>query len=182
MNLNWQALEQAWLAAVTEAIVATASAHPTERLYAGAFWLLYSDGVKIAAPVFALNSENTDPADRWCPSEWRWSWSPLDEILARVDLLYEPLESLDVDESTFDVLVEEHIEMLARVSRRVTELVRSQHVVAKSSAFSPKFFVGIVDQTQSARDAFDYLKRSVDEDLIAASGILEAPIIQADPE
>jgi hypothetical protein len=62
--------------------------------------------------------------------------------------------------------------MLARVSRRATTLVRSGQVAARSPAFTPGFFVGIVDVAQGD-DAIDYLKRSVDEEAIAGSGILE---------
>ena len=78
---------------------------------------------------------------------------------------------LDVDESTYDVLWEEHIDLLARVSRRVTRLVRSKQVAVDSSAFSPQFFVGIIDFAQGD-DAIEYLKRSVDGEVIAESGIL----------
>ncbi len=156
--------------AVADAIVATAASNPTERFYAGAFWLLHGDYSSLHAPVFGLNSESSDPAIRWHPPDWRWSI--VDEAHERVQPLYRPLRALQVDEPTYQALWDQHIEVLARTSRRVTRAVRSNQLAVDSSAFTPGFFVGIVDFAQGD-DAVDYLRRSVDEETIAASGILD---------
>jgi hypothetical protein len=181
MKVNWRSFEQSLVEVVTEAIVATARANPAERFYAGVFWLLYADGVRIGAPVFALNAESTEPRSRWIPSDWRWQWTPLEELLHRVNPLYDSLARLEVDDETFDALNEQHVDMLARVSRRATELVKSNQIGVASSVFSPNFFVGILDETHGADENLAFLKRSVDARLLAASGVLEAEIVAADP-
>jgi hypothetical protein len=155
---------------VTDAIVATAAANPSEQFYAGAFWLLFGDYSSLHAPVFGLNCENSDPHIRWHPPDWRWTL--IDPTHERVLPLYQPLEVLEVDEPTFELLWEQHIDMLARVSRRVTQVVRWNQLAAPSSAFTPGFFVGIIDFSHGGQ-AVDYLERSVDEETIAACGILD---------
>lgn len=169
MVLDWDAIERAWREAVLDAIRATAASNPTERIYAGAFWLLHGDYTSLLVPAFGLNAESSDPQFRWHPPDWRWS--VIDEAIHRVAPLYEPLQALEVDGQTFESLCEQHINVLARVSRQVTALVRSGHVAPGAAAFSPSFFVGIIDFAQGEA-AVDYLKRSVDEETIEAAGIL----------
>lgn len=165
MFVEWAEFERTWFDSGTEAIRSTAASNPSERFYAGAFWLLYGDQSSLLIPAFGLNSEDSDPSIRWHPPDWRWS--TLDGALERVRPLYEPLRAFEVDEATYELLWAQHVDMLARVSRRLTALVRSQH----SSAFSRGFFVGIIDFSHG--DAgIDYLKRSVDAETIASSGIL----------
>ena len=48
----------------------------------------------------------------------------------------------------------------------------SSTIAVDPSAFSPGFFVGIIDFSQGD-EAIDYLRRSVDEATITSSGILE---------
>jgi hypothetical protein len=168
--VDWGKLECAWLQSVTDAVVSTARSNPTERFYAGAFWLLYGDYSSILAPAFGMNSENSDREVRWHPPDWRWSI--IDSAHERVRPLYEPLKALQVDVVTFDSLWNEHIDVLARVSRRITDAVRSRTINVDPAAFSDDFFVGIIDFSQGD-EAIDYLKRSVDESTIASSGILE---------
>lgn len=170
MRVDWQRIERTWFQAAADAIVATVEANPTERFYAGAFWLLYGDYTVIRPSVFGLNAEDSDPDIRWHPPDWRWAM--IDAAHERVDPLYEPLTHLDGDEAAFEALWERHIDALAAVSRRLTAFVRSGQIAAPRAAFTPGFFVGIVDFSQGD-EAIDYLKRSVDEETIAASGILD---------
>ncbi len=170
MDVDWGAIERAWLESVTRSIVATVRSNPGECLYAGAFWLLYGDYASIHAPAFSLSPESSDPDLRWHPPDWRWS--NLDAPDHALRALYAPLLTLDVDEAVFDVLWEEHIGVLARVSHAATRLVRTGEVLAEPSAFAQSFFVGIIDFAQGDV-AFEYLRRSVDEELLVASGILD---------
>jgi hypothetical protein len=57
--------------------------------------------------------------------------------------------------------------MLSRVSRRLTARLRG----AAPTRLSPHFFVGIIDFAQG-EEALDYLRRSVDETTLNASGLL----------
>ena len=170
MIVDWEKIEGAWFQSAADAIVATATSNPTERFYAGAFSALYGDYSSILVPGFGLNSENSARDVRWHPPDWRWSI--IDEAHERVRPLYQPLLALDVDDSTFDALWERHIDVLATVSHRLTKLVRSHEIAVDPSAFSPEFFVGIIDFSQGD-EAIDYLRRSVDEATITSSGILE---------
>jgi hypothetical protein len=170
MIAHWEQIEHAWSEAVCDSLSAIANAHPKERFYAGAFWLLYGDYTSLQCPVFGLNSEQTDPDIRWHPPDWRWSI--VDQAHERVRPLYEGLLSLGGDERSFEILWEEHIDMLARVSRRVTELARSRKIPGLTSELSEGFFVGIIDFSQGEA-AFDYLKRSVDEITLRETGLLD---------
>jgi hypothetical protein len=169
VTIDWNEFECRWVEAVIKAIAITVAVHPTERLYAGAFWLLYGDCSSLHVPAFGLSCESSDPEVRWHPPDWRWSL--IDEIAERMRPLYVPLLTLHVGESAFESLWEQHIDMLSRVSRRVTESVRAGRVVSDTAVVFPGFFVGIIDFGQGD-DAVDYLRRSVDAETIAASGIL----------
>jgi hypothetical protein len=69
MFLDWAHLEQVWFEAAVDAIVTTAASNPAERLYAGAFWLLYGDYSSLQSPAFGLNSEQSDPG-ALTPRRW----------------------------------------------------------------------------------------------------------------
>lgn len=170
MSAPWTQIEHAWFEAVCSSIVVTANAHPQERFYAGAFWLLHGDYRSLLCPVFGLNSEQTDPGIRWHPPDWRWSI--VDQAHERVRPLYDGLLRLDGDAKRFETLWDEHVDMLSRVSRRVTALARSQKIPGLSVSLSDGFFVGIIDFSQGDA-AFDYLRRSVDEITLQGTGLLD---------
>lgn len=170
MDVDWEAIETAWLELVTRSIVTTVRTDPGECLYAGAFWLLYGDYASIRAPAFSLGPETSGADVRWHPPDWRWSNLGASDQALRS--LYAPMLKLDVDAAKFDVLWEEHISVLARVCRTATRLLRAGEMVAEPSAFAPSFFVGIIDFAQG-NAALEYLRRSVDEELLLASGILD---------
>ncbi len=170
VTVDWKKLEEAWCEAIMEAFDAIASAHPSEQIYVGAFWLLYGDYSSILPPAFGLNSEGGDPEVRWHPPDFRWS--PIDEVHHRVQSLYAPLASLSVSEEVFDGLWEEHVGMLASVSRRVTALVRDGSMKIPQMNVTPDFFVGIIDFDRD-EEAFDDLRRSVDGPTLERCGILE---------
>jgi hypothetical protein len=169
-SVDWKEIEGGWFQSAADAIVATVASNPTERFYAGAFSPLYGDYSSILVPGFGLNSESWSRDVRWHPPDWHWSI--IDEAHERVRPLYQALLALDVDGSTYEVLWERHIDLLAKVSHRLTELVRSREIAADPAAFSTGFFVGIIDFSQGD-DAIGYLKRSVDAATITSSGILE---------
>ena len=169
MLVDWAEIEQCLFETVVDAITFTVAANAGERFYGGAFWLLYGDYTKISAPVFGLNAESSNQEYRWHPPNWRWS--PIDTVSEHLKPLYAPLGSLQIEERAFEALWEEHIDVLARVSRLVTHVVRAQRLAAPGAAFTPEFFVGIVDFGQGDV-AIDYLRRSVAEEIIAASRIL----------
>lgn len=73
MQVDWAAFEAAWLDAVLATIRDATQASPTERFYAGAFWLLYGDYTKIGSAAFGLGSEPADLHAKWHPPDWRLS-------------------------------------------------------------------------------------------------------------
>jgi hypothetical protein len=170
VTVDWDRLEHVWLQSVIDAISVTATENSAERFYAGAFWLLYGDHRTIQPPAFGMNSVNSEPDIRWHPPDWRWS--VIDTASERVAPLYRPLLELDVDDRTYEELWDEHINVLARVSRTVTDLVRSNQVEPGHIAFTSDFFVGVIDFAQGDA-AVEYLKRSVDEQTLAHTRILE---------
>lgn len=170
VTIDWNTIEDTWFSAATDAIVVTVASHPNDRLYAGAFWLLYGDYSSILAPAFGLNAEDSDPSVKWHPPDWKWSL--IDQVHEQVESLYQPLLELNADESTYEGLWERHIDVLAAVSKRLTAFVAEGQIAAPSSAFAPNFFVGIIDFGQGDRGA-EYLRRSVDEHRLIASGILD---------
>lgn len=166
MEIDWGPLENAWVDAIGAELEALLADHPSETFYAGAFWCLYGDYSKLLPPAFSASSEAASQGVRWDPPDWRWQIRhPARELTP----LYAPLDPLDVDDPTFERLWEEHIDMLARASRRLTARLRA----AAPSRLSPHFFVGIIDFGQG-EEAFDYLRRSVDAPTLAASGLLES--------
>jgi hypothetical protein len=167
--LDWKDFEKTWIDAIVEGIGATASAHPHEQFYAGAIWLLYGDYSSIHSPAFGLNAESTNKDIRWHPPDWRWS--PIELVLKRVQRLYTPLAALNLSDDAFEVLWDRHIQALASVSRQATTLVRAGKVPVPSASFNSTFFVGIVDFSQD--DADELLQLSVDEQILADSGILK---------
>jgi hypothetical protein len=170
MDIEWDQIEKAWVNAITRAIVSITTKNPDECFYAGAFWLLYGDYSSILVPVFGMNSENTDPSIRWHPPNWRWDI--INDAVDEVKPLYEPLLEIDVDDKTFEAMWNQHISMLASASKNITSLVRSNKLDINISATTPNFFVGIIDFSYGD-EATDYLNRSVDEETIKTSGILE---------
>jgi hypothetical protein len=128
------------------------------------FFCLYGDYGQILPPAFSASSEAASQGARWDPPDWRWQIRhPARELTP----LYAPLAPLDVDDATYERLWEEHIDMLSRVSRRLTARLRG----AAPTRLSPHFFVGIIDFAQG-EEALDYLRRSVDETTLNASGLL----------
>jgi hypothetical protein len=171
--VDWIEIERTWFEAVVDAIVATSAVNPTEHFYVGAFWLVYGDYSSLRVPVFGLNSEShSDPDVRWHPPEWRWSI--IDLAHERVEPLYRPMLTLDGDEPTYEALWDKQIEVLARISRRVTRLARSHQLVVEPSALTPGFFLAILDHAQGREAVLDHLRCSVDEESLQRSGILDA--------
>jgi hypothetical protein len=170
MFVDWADVEQTWFEAAVDAIVTTSASNPAERLYAGAFWLLYGDYTSLLAPAFGLNSESSVPEVRWHPPDWRWA--TIDRAHQRLQPLYQPLQHLQVEKQHYETLWQQHIDALARAPRRVTELARSNQLQVGNMELSPRFFVGIIDFSHGDA-AWDYLRRSVDEETISSSGLLE---------
>ena len=170
MNALWTQLELGWFEAVCDSLAMVVNAHPEERFYAGAFWLLHGNGTSLLCPVFGVNSEETDLTIRWNPPDWRWSI--IDQAHERVRPLYVGLSDLDGDKRCFDTHWEEHIDMLSRVCRRVTAVARSHEIAALPSGLCDRFFVGIIDFSHGDA-AFDYLRRSVDEITLREAGLLD---------
>ena len=166
MSFDWNMLEDAWVRAATDALVGLATAHPDERIYAGAFWMLYGDYSSIQVPAFGANAESAAEGQRWAPPDWAWSMG--NDAHEHVRTLSDPLQDLEIDEGAFEALWAEHIAMLGRVCRRVTSAMRAGD---HAGAFTSAFFVGILDQSQD--EALAYLKQSADEATLEAAGVLE---------
>jgi hypothetical protein len=55
MSVDWEEIESAWFQSAAEAIVATANQNPSERFYAGAFFMLYGNYSSILVPAFGAS-------------------------------------------------------------------------------------------------------------------------------
>lgn len=169
MTFDWKGVEDAWIGAATDALVTLVTSHPDERIYVGAFWMLYGDYRSIQVPAFGANAESAAAGRRWDPPEWELEWSMGNDAHEHVRSLYEPLQDLEIEESAFEALWAEHIAMLGRVCRRVTAVIRAGD---RAGAFTSTFFVGILDPSQD--EALAYLKQSAEEATLEAAGVLEA--------
>lgn len=168
--IDWDAIESAWEHAILAAIHSVAAAHPAEVLYAGAFWMLYGDYTSILPPAFGLNAESAGAGTRWHPADWLWP--VVDEVASAVAEHYMPLANLAIPADSFDAVWQRHIDLLSRVSRKVTAAVQAREVGLPSSALAANFFVGIIDFAQG-EDAVSYLVQSVGDRTILDVGILE---------
>ncbi len=170
MSVDWKEVESAWVKAAVDAISSTATKHPREQFYAGAFWLLHGDYSSIRVPAFGLNSRSSADDVRWHPPDWKWSL--IDAVHERLEPLYAPLLELDASPEIFENLWEQNIDALAAAARRVTDRTHAGGLPVPDKTFTPHFFVGIIDFAHGD-SAEDYLRRSVDSERLRASGILD---------
>src|SRR4051812_8132141 len=123
-------IEIAWSECAAHAIVSHVNRLPKERFYAAAFWLLYVDYSMFGTPCFAMNTEahlagNRGDAPesfiRWSPPNWQFDVLP--EPIAIMAPHYEALtRSLaGQPDAVWDAAMEEHVQALARVCRRLTK-------------------------------------------------------------
>lgn len=180
-NFDWSPVEQEWKRLIVAAIRDLVSAFPDERFYVGAFWLLYGDYSSLLPPAFGFNSEahailqsdSSGDADvRWHPPDWRWS--VIDSVSAVITPLYAPLRSLDLSDEAYESLWEEHLQMLSRVCRDLTESAASGTAAFEGLHLPDGFFLGIIDGAQG--DDYERLLRlSIDDTHLARHPNLVSP-------
>jgi hypothetical protein len=149
-------IESEWLKTVLKAVHELTTAYPSERFYAGAFWLCYVDYTMFGVPCFAMNTEahvtanggNTAEGIRWSPPNWRFD--VIDTAVARMQPHYQALSrDLDgKDDSIWDATIDEHFRALARVSRQATEIVHQSRARGMSGDISDDFVIGIFEERE----------------------------------
>ncbi len=149
-------IESQWYNTAASAIVSYAANYADERFYAGAFWLCYVDYTMFGVPCFALNTEshlvNCDDEDRdssiWSPPEWQYD--VIDKAIETMSPYYRALtHSLsNKDEATWYAAIEEHWQLLARVSRRLTHDARNRSGRFSESLLPSDFVVGLLEERE----------------------------------
>lgn len=162
-------IAERWLEVVPRAVENLRIAHPGERFYAAAFWLLYCDYTKILVPALGASSEAhvelheaADPASstRWRPAEWNW---PV--IDAAVDALRPSYERLSASmkqrsRAEWDQIVGAHEQMLARVARELTRRLRG------STPGLAHFVVVVLEDRDGDERRDDLVRASVDASIL----------------
>jgi hypothetical protein len=145
-------IESAWTATAVATILEMCRSHPAERFYAAGFWLFYVDYTVVGVPCVAMNTEahvavhSETPSVRWTPPNWQFD--VINPAIRAMQPLYDAL-SLALegkDDPIWDDLVEAHYAAMARVCRRVTELIHSGCGEFAGLPVTKDFVVGIFEE------------------------------------
>lgn len=122
-------VEAAWYDSASAAIVDHAASLPSERFYAGSFWLLYVDYTMFGLPCFALSTESHILEHgqylRWSPADWQFSCieTAMQDMQSHYSAITEELSGrCDAD---WERAIDAHHACLARVCRRLTHDART---------------------------------------------------------
>lgn len=177
-----QQIESRWFDSAASAIVSQVASFPSERFYAGAFWLCYVDYTKFGTPCFAMNTESyftecgAESASRWSPPTWQFDI--LDGAVEAMSPLYDTLsQSLaGHDSAVWDATIEEHSQVLARVSRRLTRDARSRSGPFVQIGLPDDFVVGIFDEREGEPTFSRLVRASIDPEILTT---LPSPLWEA---
>ena len=170
-------IEAAWVDSASAAIVSHARNHPNDVFYAASFWLCYVDYTIFGTPCFALNTERTIEQEgddlRWSPADWQFSCT--DSTVEAMQPLYEMLsdELSGRAESEWDLAIEEHFSVLARVCRRITTEARSRRGVFADTVLHPDFVVGIFEYREGDPLFTQLIRASIAPEILAT---LRSPV------
>jgi len=172
--VDWNAFETAWHDSGCRALTDLAAAHPDEQLYAAAFHLFYSDGVKILSPALAANTEAAVHQDhgystRFAPPEWRWD--VLEAASESMRPWYQRLTeeffasvSTDAEQdAALDALEAAHDGAMAGVCKAMTATARRGGI---HDSLATNFVVVILDGQRGDGEA-DLIRASVDPQVLA---------------
>jgi hypothetical protein len=158
------------------AIVSQVREFPDEEFYAAAFWLCYVDYTMFGPPAIAMNTESPlaahrgdKPADwyRWWPPEWQF-----DVLMKPVEAmtpLYRPLPDSPPEggESIWNPAIEEHLQALARLSRRLTQAARGHSAPFDGIPLPPGLVTGIFDTREGEEEYSTLVKASTEPEIIS---------------
>jgi len=180
MNILQQ-IESRWFDSAASAIVSQVARFPNERFYAGAFWLCYVDYTRFGTPCFAMNTEshltNCGTADesstRWSPPNWQFDI--FDEAVEAMSPLYEALSRslAGQDSAVLDAAIEQHSQVLARVSHRLTHHARSRTGPFMQTDLPANFVFGIFDEREGEPTFSRLVRASIDPEILST---LPSPI------
>lgn len=168
-----QQIESKWYDSAASAIISKAASLPDERFYAGAFWLCYVDYTMFGTPAFAMNSESyladceDDDSTMWSPPNWQFD--VLDEAHEAMSPLYDALsQSLSgQNDDVWDTTIKEHWEVLARVSKRLTQDARSRTGLFSQTDLPSDFVVGIFDEREGEPMFSKLVRASIAPEILA---------------
>ena len=165
-------IEAAWYDSASAAIVAHAASQPSERFYAGSFWLLCVDYAMFGLPCFALSTESHIVEHgqdlRWSPADWPFSCieTAIQDMQPHYSALSERLSGRS--DADWERAIEAHHACLARVCRRLTHDARS-HSRAFSGVCLPGDFVVGIFEFREAEPLFSQLVRaSISPEILAS--------------
>ena len=181
MNILQQ-IESRWFDSAASAIVSQVASFPSERFYAGAFWLCYVDYTKFGTPCFAMNTEShltecgAESSSRWSPPNCQFDI--LDGAVEAMSPLYDALSRslAGQDSAVWDAAIEEHSQVLARVSRRLTHHARSRTGPFVPADLPANFVVGVFDEREGEPTFSRLVRASIEPEILSA---LPAPLWEA---
>ena len=183
MNILQQ-IESRWFDSAASAIVSQVARFPGERFYAGAFWLCYVDYTLFGTPCFAMNTEShlancgaaVESSTRWSPPNWQFDI--IDETVEAMSPLYDTLSRslAGQDSGVWDATIEEHAQVLARVSRRLTQHARSRTGPFMQTHLLADFVVGIFDEREGQPTFSRLVRASIDPEILST---LPSPLWEA---
>ena len=175
-----QQIEKAWFDCAANTILSQAADFPKERFYAASFWLLYADYTLFGTPCFAMNtesnlaaqSESTAEMSRWSPADWQFDC--LFASTKIMDPYYEALSSSlgRSHETEWNAAMDQHVEALARVCRRLTQCARTRSAPFTHINLPSEFVVGIFEEREGEPTFSEWVRASIDLEVLAT---LRAP-------
>ncbi|GHC68257.1 hypothetical protein [Roseibacillus persicicus] len=129
-------IESRWEVVARKEIDRAVTDSKLEDVYVAGFWLFYTDGSAFYPPYLSINSRsgNLNLYDKWSPPEWLHGLDGATDAMASE---YEPLmEALrDKPESEWDNVIEQHYELISRVSQSLTKTFREEGAIATTDDF-----------------------------------------------
>jgi hypothetical protein len=166
-----QEIESQWPTHVRRGIEELARRHPTERIYAAAFWQFYCDHTVISPPAFGANAESALAGERgrryrWSPNHWRWDL--LSTVVDGMMPLYNQLSDVldGAPDAAWEAVVAAHDESIARVARSVTRAVRTRSGLFRDVALPESFVAFAVDVPADVERSKRLLRASIDEEVL----------------
>lgn len=172
--MDWDAFETAWHDSGCRALADLVAAHPDEQLYAAAFHLFYSDGVKIFSPALAANTEaavhqHHGYSTRFAPPEWRWDVLDAASDLMRpwyhrlTEEFFAPASTDAEQDAALDALEAAHDGAMAGVCKAMTATARRGGI---HDSLATNFVVVILEGQRGGGEA-DLIRASVDPQVLA---------------
>ena len=141
-------------------------------IYAGIFWLFYSDGTVINPPCFAINNMDNIDDNKWSPPDW--AIDIVDDVYDAVSPLYEKLtlEMKGAPDSHWEDLVNYQYSFYCDLCKQLNEQHSEGKPVFGRLDITSEFFVGILEEREG-EECFNHLiSSSIGKDKAVSLGII----------